>query len=176
MRYKRQFPLKPFHRVQFDILELDPSVSDNRAGYKYIFGVIDLASGAVWFHGMKRKSDSLLAFQAFEKWLRKVGPEINEHTGHQVRLEVLASDRDGGFTTTFGNVRSQFDEYCKGYSREFSNAGEPRQNSRIERVWRSAMEGATTLLKESGLRSEYFLMRFNTGFTHIIPCLLMPTV
>ena len=155
-RYKRQFPIKPFHRVQFDILQLDPSVQSNRAGFKYIFGVTDVASGAIWFQGMKAKSEALSAFQAFEKWLRKVGPEIEEHTGAGVKLEVLASDRDVGFTTTFGHVRPQFDEYCRQYSREFTNAGEPRQNSRIERVWRSAMEGATTLLKESGLRAEYF--------------------
>ena len=142
--------------MQYDILELDESVLNNRGGYRYVFGVIDVASGCAWFQGMKQKSGSLLAFKSFEKWLRKVAPEISEHTQQDVKLEVLASDRDGGFTTTYGNIRSQFDEYFKGYSREFSNAGEPRQYSKIERLWRSAFEGATTLMKESGLRADYF--------------------
>ena len=54
-RHKRRFPTKPFHRVQFDILQLDPDVLNNRSGHKYIFGVIDVASGAIWFQGMKAK-------------------------------------------------------------------------------------------------------------------------
>ena len=74
---------------------------------------------------MRSKSESLLGFKEFEKYLESIRPFVEKKFGKPMKLSVISFDREGSLTTTFGEMRSESDEYFhrQGYTRIFTSRG-----------------------------------------------------
>ena len=121
---------------------------------------------------MRSKNESLLGFKEFERYLESIRPFVEKKFDKPMKLSVISFDRDGSLTTTFGEMRSEADEYFhrQGYTRIFTSRGSSTVTSRIERFWRTLKENVRASLLECGLKSAYFFDAVQV-FVHHFKCL-----
>ena len=87
-------------------------------------------------------------FKAFENWIESVSPIVERRHGYPPRLVNICFDREGSLTTTFGNMKSEADQYFyeKRYNRFFTSRGKSNGTEKIERYFVSLKRGTRTLL------------------------------
>jgi transposase InsO family protein len=111
----------------------------DQRGYRWILTIIDDSSKFLYTVLLADKTnESILdAIEEFIPWAERAS---------NTRLIAVRSDQGSEFISR--QVTEYFDS--KGISQQFSNAGNPSQNGNIERVNRTLVEKARTLLCESG--------------------------
>jgi hypothetical protein len=115
-----------------------PSQVSSLNGSCYYVTFIDDSTRKLWIYFMKNKSD---VFEIFKKWKSLV----ENQTG--LKLKCLRSDNGGEYCS------NEFDEYCAGHGirREKTVPKTPQQNGIAERMNRTIMERARSMLVDAGL-------------------------
>jgi len=155
-------PLVPFHHVEIDLWgHLD--VGD-RTGNRFMFGALDRATGKLWLHPLRAKSEAITAMKRFLAYVNSVAPGVEQHltmtmgTHFPVRgVNIVSSDRGGEWTVTNGATRSSFEELMQTLIHRLNTPNTPKSGTtRIEGVWRKLVKATRASLLRSGLQKKYF--------------------
>jgi hypothetical protein len=127
-----------------------PSQVSSLNGSNYYVTFIDDSTRKLWIYFMKNKSD---VFEVFKKWKCLV----ENQTG--LKLKCLRSDNGGEYCS------KEFDEYCAGHGirREKTVPRTPQQNGVAERMNRTIMERARSMLVNAGLPKQFWAEAVNTA-------------
>nr|CAD1817878.1 unnamed protein product [Ananas comosus var. bracteatus] len=117
------------------------SPTTSYGGANYYISFIDDFSQKVWVKFLKSKGE---AFQAFKHFKAEVENLIGR------RIKVLRSDNGLEYKS------KEFKLFCKenGISRHYTNPYDPQQNGVAERMNRTLMERARSMLSNAGLEHE----------------------
>jgi transposase InsO family protein len=127
-------------------------------GNRYVMPVTDECSRFVTTFYMPKKSDAA-------ELLLKCIDQYENYTGN--RVNIVQSDNGGEFTSTF--LRKKL--AIKGIRLQTTVAYTPEQNGIAERMNRTLMDRARTMLINAGLNTKYwqFAMRASTHLTNRLP-------
>eukprot|EP01018_Ginkgo_biloba_P013593 Gb_33655 [translate_table: standard] len=102
-------------------------------GARYFLTFIDDYSRKVWIYPLREKSQTFAVFKQFKEL-------VERQTG--LKLKVLRSDNGGECTS------KEFNQYCKdrGIQRQLTVAYTPQQNGVAERMNRTLVEKAKTMM------------------------------
>ncbi|OBZ71294.1 Retrovirus-related Pol polyprotein from transposon TNT 1-94 [Grifola frondosa] len=120
-----------------------PMQTTARGGYRYFCTFVEGYSGNVTVKLLKSKDDEVVQFVAYAR-------RSKLETGKP--LKILRTDGGGEY------VNKKLEAICivEGIHHEQTNAYTPQENGKAERMNRTLMEMARTLLKESGLPNSYW--------------------
>jgi transposase InsO family protein len=128
---------EPLYRVHIDVC--GPFSVQSHLGQSYFLQIVDDYSRYIWARAMRTKD------QAFNFFKEYVAMCEAMHGGR--RVSIMRSDNGGEFMS---NVFSEW-LAAKGIRRERTNAHSPWQNGVVERMNRTVVEAARTILVESKL-------------------------
>ena len=155
-------PLVPFHHVEIDLWgHLD--VGD-RTGNRFMFGALDRATGKLWLHPLRAKSEAITAIKRFLAYVSSVAPGVEQHLTvtmgkhFPVRgVRIVSSDRGGEWTVTNGATHLSFEELVQPLIHRLNTPNTPKSGTtRIEGVWRKLVKATRASLLRSGLKKKYF--------------------
>ena len=134
----------PLQLVHADLCGPFPVISRNGANYFIV--IVDDYSRFVWLAAMASKSQALDRFKEYQAWAEAA------HSARGLRISRLRTDGGGEFCSR------AFDTYCtgRGISHELTAAYTPQQNGVAERANQTIVEGARTLLQQSGLPNSFW--------------------
>ena len=163
---KKSFPKQSQHRATrpYEIVHSDvcgPMQVESKGGSKYMLTFTDDYSRYTTVYFLKSKSEVLSKFQEFVN-------SVEKHTGHQITklnilaeddVKVLRSDNGGEYTS------NNFAKFCgeKGISHEFTVPYCPQQNGVAERMNRTIVEGARSMLFQASLPLEFWAEACSTA-------------
>ncbi len=118
-----------------------PAPTTSYGGSSYFVSFIDDFSRKVWVYMLKRKSDVFSVFKQFRAL-------VENNTGRTIKC--LRTDNGGEFTS------KEFDSYCKdaGIERHKTTVYTPQQNGVAERMNKTLLERARSMLSNVGLQKE----------------------
>eukprot|EP00253_Pinus_taeda_P007226 PITA_07226 len=121
-----------------------PASTTSYGGSSYFVSFIDEFSRKVWVYMLKRKSDVFSVFKQFRAL------EEN-NTGRTIKC--LITDNGGEFTS------KEFDNYCKdaGIKRHKTTIYTPQQNGVAERMNKTLLERARSMLSNAELQKELWM-------------------
>ena len=165
-RQKKPFPKQSQHRATrpYEIVHSDvcgPMQVESKGGSKYMLTFTDDYSRYTTVYFIKSKIEVLSKFQEYVN-------SVEKHTGHQIMklnilaeddVKVLRSDNGGEYTS------NNFAKFCgeKGISHEFTVPYCPQQNGVAERMNRTIMEGARSMLFQAKLPLEFWAEACSTA-------------
>ena len=130
----------------------------SRTGYSYFATFIDDASRYLHVAFMKEKSEVLHHFKAFVE-------RVEAETG--ARIQILRSDGGGEYTS------QNFHAYllAKGIQHEKTNAYTPEENGVAERMNRTLVESARSMLHDADLPNSYWAdaVEYAAHIRNIVP-------
>ena len=153
-QHRNSFPKKS-ERVTKQPLELihsdvcGPMSTGSVGGSKYFVTFIDDYSRYTVLYTMKAKSETLSKFKEYVAYMENA-------TGHKVQklrtIKRLRSDNGGEYTS------NEFNQYCreKGIQREFTIPHSPQQNGVSERMNRTILDLARSMLHHANLGHEFW--------------------
>eukprot|EP01018_Ginkgo_biloba_P002375 Gb_15908 [translate_table: standard] len=102
-------------------------------GARYFLTFIDDYSRKVWIYPLREKSQKFAVFKQFKEL-------VERQTG--LKLKVVRSNNGGEYTS------KKFNQYCKdhGIQRQLTVAYTPQQNGMVERMNRTLVEKAKTMM------------------------------
>ena len=118
-----------------------PSPTTSYGGSSYFVSFIDDFSRKVWVYMLKKKYDVFTVFKHFRALVENI-------TGRTIKC--LRNDNGGEFTS------KEFDNYCNeaGIKRHKTIVYTPQQNGVVERMNRTRLERARSMLSNSNLQKE----------------------
>jgi transposase InsO family protein len=136
------------HYIHFDVWGPSPTISYGRSSYFVTF--IDDFSRKVWIYMLKRKADVFIVFKQFRALVEK-------STGRSIKC--LRIDNGGDFTSM------EFENYCKefGIDRHKTTGYTPQQNGVIERMNKTLLERARSMLSNANLQQELWAEEVTTA-------------
>lgn len=153
-QHREAFPKKTQHRAT-DLLELIHSDVgciniDSVGGSKYYVIFIDDFSRYTSIYFLKKKNEVLQKFKDFVAY-------AENHTGRKVK--VIRSDNGGEY------ISNEFKQFCaeRGIRREETIPMSPQQNGVSERMNRTIMESARSMLHHANLPSQFWAEAVNTA-------------
>ena len=162
---------KPFHKQSqhrasrpYEIVHSDvcgPMQVESKGGSKYMLTFTDDFSRYTTVYFIKSKSEVLSKFMEYVS-------SVEKHTGYQIKklnilaeedIKVLRSDNGGEYTS------NDFTKFCaeKRISHEFTEPYCPQQNGVAERMNRTIMEGARSMLYHAKLPLEFWAEACSTA-------------
>ncbi|GJX23727.1 retrovirus-related pol polyprotein from transposon TNT 1-94 [Tanacetum coccineum] len=119
-------------------------------GAKYFVSFIDDYSRRCWVYPIKKKSD---VFEVFKVYKARV--ELDSGT----KIKCLRTDNGGEY------IGDEFDLFCRqdGIKRRFTTAYTPQQNGVAERMNRTLLERARTMLETASLGKSFWAEAVNTA-------------
>ena len=152
---KKPFP-KLGNNEEREILELvhsdvcGPMPIKSLAGSMYFVTFIDDRSRYTAIYFLKKKSEVFQKFKHYIAWAEKF-------TGKQVK--ILRSDNGGEY------MSDEFQRFCseRGIQRQFTIAHTPKQNGVSERMNRTIMEAARSMLCHSKMPQRFWAEAVNTA-------------
>jgi hypothetical protein len=158
--HARSVPDRAWEECQFDLFDPGRKARRNRGKWKYVFGVICRATGAVFGHALKGKTqkDIMEGFRAFFSWLGSIGSQVRKKHGYTPKLVTLQMDVDGGATRTWGYRQTELDALfiADNIRVRYTGANSPQFNGKVERAWRTMDTQVAAALMESGLTEEWY--------------------
>ena len=153
-QHRMPFPKKSEHRAA-DLLELIHSDIgciniDSVGGSKYYVIFIDDYSRFTTVYFLKKKSELLQKFKEFVA-------AVENHTGK--RIKIIRTDNGGEY------VSNEFKQFCidRGIKREVTIPMTPQQNGVSERMNRTIIESARSMLHHAKLPSYFWAEAVNTA-------------
>lgn len=139
---------------------------ESKGGSKYMLTFTDDFSRYTTAYFIKSKSEVLSKFIEYVN-------SVEKHTGHQIMklnilaeedVKVLRSDNGGEYTS------DKFTKFCadKGILHEFTVPYCPQQNGVAERLNRTIMEGARSMLYQAKLPLDFWAEAVAQQFTFTI--------
>ncbi|KAK9133630.1 hypothetical protein Scep_013158 [Stephania cephalantha] len=127
-----------------------PSQVSSLNGSRYYITFIDDSTRKLWIYFMKNKFQ---VFEIFKKWKCLVENQTC------LKLKCLRSDNGGEY------CNKEFDEYCAMYGirREKTVPRTPQQNGIAERMNRTIIERARSMLLSAGLPKQFWAEAVNTA-------------
>lgn len=124
--------------------------SKSLSGAEYFVTLIDDFSNYTWIYVLKKKSD---VFAVFRRWKALVENYAGESVG------TLRTDNGGEYLST------EFQQYLKtqGIRHERTIPKTPEQNGKAERLNRTLLESARSMLSDSGLPKRFWAEAVNTA-------------
>ena len=163
---KKPFPKQSQHRATspYEIVHSDvcgPMQVESKGGSKYLLTFTDYLSRYTTAYFIKSKSEVLSKFMEYVN-------SVEKHTVHQIMklnilteedVKVLRSDNGGEYTY------DKFTKFCadKGILHEFTVPYRPQQNGVVERLNRTIMEGARSMLYQAKLPLEFWAEACSTA-------------
>ena len=163
---KKPFPKQSQHRATkpYEIVHSDvcgPMQVESKGGSRYILTFTDDYSRYTTAYFIKSKSEVLSKFMEYVN-------SVEKHTGCHISklnilseedVKVLRSDNGGEYTS------NNFAKFCaeKGISHEFTVPYCPQQNGVAERMNRTIMEGARSMLYQAKLPLEFWAEACSTA-------------
>ena len=163
---KKPFPKQSQHRATrpYEIVHSDvcgPMQVESKGGSRYMLTFTDDYSRYTTAYFIKSKSEVLSKFKEYVN-------SVEKHTGQQIMklnilaeddVKVLRSDNGGEYTS------NNFAKFCvkKGISREFTVPYCPQQNGVAERMNRTIMEGARSMLYQAKLPLDFWAEACSTA-------------
>ena len=127
-----------------------PSPTTSYGGSSYFVSFIDDFSRKVWVYMLKKKFDVFTIFKQFRALVENI-------TGRTIKC--LRTDNGGEFTS------KEFDNYCKdvGIKRHKTTVYTPQQNGVSERMNKTLLERARSMLSNVNLQQELCTEAFSTA-------------
>ena len=152
---KKPFPAQSQSRATrpYEIVHSDvcgPLQVESKGGSKYMLTFTDDYSRYSTVYFLKSKSEVLPKFMEFVNFTEK-------NTGYQIKM--IRSDNGGEYIST------DFDSFCtkKGISRQFTSPYSPAQNGTAERLNRTIIESARSMLHQANLPLSFWAEACNTA-------------
>ena len=141
---------KPLELVHTDVC--GPMNVESAGGSKYILTFTDDYTRYVTVYFIKSKADVLTKFKEYTALMENLSP--NSH-----RLKTVRSDNGGEYTS------NKFKEFCneKGISHEFTTPYSPQQNGVSERLNRTLLEKARSMIYHAEVPSKFWAEAINTA-------------
>ena len=132
-----------------------PMQVDSVGGSRYVLTFTDDYSRYNIVYFLKKKSEVLGKFQEYVKHVENMS---NQSLKHLNIINTLRSDNGGEYTS------GDFSKYCKekGIIRQFTNPHSPQQNGVSERLNRTIMEGARSILFQAKLPLRFWAEAVST--------------
>lgn len=157
---KEAFPKKSEHRATrpFELVHSDicgPMQVESKGGSKYMLTFKDDYSRYTTVYFVKHKSETLSKFQEYVN-------AVEKQTGQGIKTLNIYADEDEVKTIRSDNGgeynSKNFDKYCaeKGILHEFTNPYSPQQNGVAERLNRTIMESARSMLYKANLPLQFW--------------------
>jgi transposase InsO family protein len=136
-------------RAPLELIHVDvcgPFPVQSRGGASYFLVVVDDWTRYVWLASMSHKSQAFERLKQFQAWAEAA------HSARGLRLSRIRSDNGGEFRS------DAFTAYCmeRGIQPELTAAHSPQQNGVAERMNRTLVEGARTLLAAAELPDTFW--------------------
>ena len=158
--HRLPFPKQSLNRAsrELEIVHTDlcgPMQVESMGGSRYMLTFTDDFSRYTVVYFLKKKSEVLSKFVEYVNFVE------NKNKHHLKQLNVInciRSDNGGEYTS------SDFAKYCsgKGISRQFTNPHSPQQNGVSERMNRTIMEGARSMLYQAKLPLKFWAEAVST--------------
>ena len=138
-----------------------PMQEDSMGGSRYLLTFIDDYSRYSFVYFLKTKCEVLSKFQELVQYI--------ENGNHKVKelkvINNIRSDNGGEYTS------KEFERYCteKGISRQFTNPNCPEQNGVSERLNRTIIEAARSVLYHASLPLKFWAEAVSTVVSYFIP-------
>jgi transposase InsO family protein len=123
---------------------------ESLGGCSYFVTFIDDFSRKVWVHMLKRKSDVFEKFQIFKNF-------VENQKGQKIKC--LRTDNGGEFCS------AEFNNFCRdhGIKRHLTVPGTPQQNGVAERMNRTLMERARSMMSSAKMAKRFWAEAVNTA-------------
>ena len=158
--HRLPFPKQSENRASrtLEIVHTDlcgPLQVDSLGGSRYFLTFTDDFSRHTTVYFLKKKSEVLSKFQ---EYVRHVENMSNQQLKQLNVINTIRSDNGGEYTS------GDFTKYCKdkGISRQFTNPHSPQQNGVSERLNRTIMEGARSMLYQAKLPLKFWAEAVST--------------
>ena len=141
---------KPYKIIHSDVC--GPMQVKSKGGSRYMVTFTDDYSRYTTVYFIKRKDEVLSKFQEYVTL-------VENQNGNQGRVKVLRSDNGGEY------ISNNFIKYCaeKGIVHELTSPYSPEQNGVAERLNRTIMESARSMIYHAGLPLEFWAEACNAA-------------